>query len=86
MSPTSPSITARKLLGAPLTRNEDPVLLRGAAQFVDDVELPDALHATFLRSPYAHAKLGPIDVSAALERPGVIAVYTAADLGPVCRP
>jgi len=86
MNPIKPAAGARKLLGKPLTRNEDPVLLRGRAQFVDDVALPGALHAAFLRSPYAHAKLGRIDTSAARACPGVVAVYTAADLGTVCRP
>lgn len=86
MSVTEQMTGAAGGLGKPMTRNEDPVLLRGKAQFVDDVALPGALHATFLRSPYAHAKLGRIDATAALERPGVIAVYTAEDLGEVCRP
>lgn len=86
MNPSNSSDGARRLLGKPLTRNEDSVLLRGRAQFVDDVDLPGALHATFLRSPYSHAKLGAIDASAALQRPGIIAVYTAADLGTVCQP
>ena len=86
MNPVDTSDGPDRLLGRPLIRNEDPVLLRGQAQFVDDVELPGALHATFLRSPYAHATLGRIDTSAARLHPGVIAVYTAADLGSVCRP
>ena len=62
-----------KLIGKPITRNEDPRLLTGQALFVDDVELPGMLHAAFLRSEYAHAKLKGIDLSAALERPGVVA-------------
>ncbi|MGD8633237.1 MAG: molybdopterin-dependent oxidoreductase, partial [Anaerolineales bacterium] len=70
-----------KLIGKPLKRNEDPRLLTGQALFVDDVELPGMLHAAFLRSDYAHARLKSIDVSAALEREGVIAVYTAQDMG-----
>ncbi|MCC7359669.1 MAG: xanthine dehydrogenase family protein molybdopterin-binding subunit [Anaerolineales bacterium] len=73
-------------LGAPVTRNEDPRLLTGQALFTDDVELPGMLHAAFVRSPYAHARLGPIDVSAARARPGVVAVYTAADLGDYWKP
>lgn len=70
-----------KLIGKPLKRNEDPRLLTGQALFVDDVELPGMLHAAFLRSDYAHARLNSIDVSAALEREGVVAVYTAEDMG-----
>jgi aerobic carbon-monoxide dehydrogenase large subunit len=67
--------------GAPITRNEDARLLSGQALFVDDVELPGMLHAAFLRSNVAHARIRSIDVAAARARPGVVAVYTAADLG-----
>jgi aerobic carbon-monoxide dehydrogenase large subunit len=67
--------------GAPITRNEDARLLSGQALFVDDVELPGMLHAAFLRSNVAHARIRSIDVAAARVRPGVVAVYTAADLG-----
>jgi carbon-monoxide dehydrogenase large subunit len=71
----------KKYLGKPITRNEDPQLLTGQALFVDDVDLPDMLHAAFLRSDYAHAHLKSIDISAALEKPGVVAVYTADSMG-----
>ncbi len=70
-----------KLIGKPITRNEDPRLLTGQALFVDDVELPGMLHAAFLRSEYAHATLKGVDLSAALERPGVVAAFTAEDMG-----
>ena len=73
-------MTARNF-GAPITRNEDARLLSGQALFVDDVELPGMLHAAFLRSNVAHARIRSIDVAAARMRPGVVAVYTAADLG-----
>jgi aerobic carbon-monoxide dehydrogenase large subunit len=62
-------------------RNEDARLLSGQALFVDDVELPGMVHAAFLRSNVAHARIRSIDVSAARARDGVVAVYTAADLG-----
>ncbi len=75
-----------RYVGASVTRNEDPRLLRGQALFVDDVELPGLLHAAFLRSPYAHARLKRIDVGAAQARPGVVAVITAADLGSYWKP
>jgi carbon-monoxide dehydrogenase large subunit len=75
-----------RTLGAPITRNEDKRLLTGQALFVDDVELPDMLHAAFLRSQVAHARIVRVDVSAALQRPGVVAVYTARDLGDYWRP
>ncbi|MBV8923284.1 xanthine dehydrogenase family protein molybdopterin-binding subunit, partial [Bradyrhizobium sp.] len=70
-----------RYFGAPVRRNEDNRLLTGQALFIDDVELPDMLHAAFLRSQVAHARIGRIDVSRAQQRPGVIAVYTSADLG-----
>jgi carbon-monoxide dehydrogenase large subunit len=73
-------VTTRNF-GAPIRRNEDARLLRGQALFVDDVELPGMLHAAFLRSNLAHATIRSIDVSAARAREGVVAVYTAEDLG-----
>jgi carbon-monoxide dehydrogenase large subunit len=76
----------KKYIGQRLTRTEDPKLLTGQALFVDDVQIPGMLHAAFLRSDYAHARLISIDVSAARSRPGVVAVYTAEDMGEACRP
>jgi carbon-monoxide dehydrogenase large subunit len=67
--------------GQRIKRNEDPRLLTGQALFVDDVNLPGMLHIAFVRSPYAHARITNIDASAAREHPGVVAVYTAEDLG-----
>ena len=75
-----------RFFGAPIKRNEDKRLLTGQALFIDDVELPGMLHASFLRSQVAHAKVKRIDVSQALKRPGVIAVYTADDYGAFCQP
>jgi carbon-monoxide dehydrogenase large subunit len=72
---------ATNYVGKRMTRTEDPRLLTGQALFVDDVQLPGMVYAAFLRSDYAHARLRSIDVSAARERPGVLAVYTAEDLG-----
>jgi aerobic carbon-monoxide dehydrogenase large subunit len=72
---------ATRNFGAAIRRNEDARLLRGQALFVDDVELPGMLHAAFLRSNLAHATIRSIDVSAARAREGVVAVYTAEDLG-----
>jgi carbon-monoxide dehydrogenase large subunit len=75
-----------RYFGAPIERNEDARLLTGQGLFVDDLELPEMLHAAMLRSPLAHARIVNIDVSEALKRPGVAAVYTAADLGDFNRP
>ena len=66
---------------AAVRRREDPRLITGAGAFVDDLRVPDCLHAAFLRSPHAHARVRAIDVSAARKAPGVRAVVTAADLG-----
>ena len=66
--------------GARVARLEDPALLTGAGRFVDDVKLPGALHACFVRSPHAHARIRSIDATAALAMPGVHAVLTADDL------
>jgi carbon-monoxide dehydrogenase large subunit len=66
--------------GAKITRFEDPALLSGKGRFIDDVRAPGALHATFLRSPYGHARIRGIDVSRALALPGVHSVLTANDL------
>ena len=77
---------SKKLVGQRITRTEDPQLLTGQALFVDDVQIPGMLHAAFLRSDYAHARLLGIDVSAIRDKPGVVAVYTAEDMGDDWRP
>ncbi|MDB5519791.1 MAG: putative carbon monoxide dehydrogenase large chain, partial [Tardiphaga sp.] len=75
-----------RTFGQPVKRNEDRRLLTGQALFIDDVELPGMLHVAFLRSQVAHAKILKVDVSRALQRPGVVAAYTAGDLGDYWRP
>jgi carbon-monoxide dehydrogenase large subunit len=75
-----------RYIGAPIKRNEDARLLTGAALFIDDIELPHLLHAAFLRSPHAHARIHGIDVAAARQREGIVAIYTAADLGDYWKP
>jgi carbon-monoxide dehydrogenase large subunit len=75
-----------RYFGQRIKRNEDPRLLTGQGLYVDDVDLPGMAHAAFVRSPYAHARILDIDVSQALERPGVVAVYTAEDLGDYWQP
>jgi carbon-monoxide dehydrogenase large subunit len=69
-----------KHFGARVPRLEDPALLAGRGRFVDDLKLPGLLHACFVRSPHAHAKLHAIDIAAAMAVPGVHAVITADDL------
>jgi carbon-monoxide dehydrogenase large subunit len=69
-----------QMFGAPITRLEDRRFLTGKGTFVDDIDLPDMLHAAILRSPYAHARINSIDVSQAVELEGVAAVLTHKDL------
>jgi carbon-monoxide dehydrogenase large subunit len=61
-------------------RHEDKRLVTGAGKFSADWNLPGQLHACMVRSPYAHAKVLSVDTSAALEKDGVVAVFTAADV------
>jgi aerobic carbon-monoxide dehydrogenase large subunit len=67
-------------IGKSLQRREDVRFLTGAGQYTDDVLLPGQTHGVFLRSPYAHARIKSIDVKAAKTAPGVIAIFTGADL------
>ena len=75
-----------RYLGAHVKRLEDPRLLTGGGRFLDDLTLPGLLHAAFLRSPFAHAKITSIDVSAARATPGVVAVFTGDDMRRLCNP
>jgi aerobic carbon-monoxide dehydrogenase large subunit len=70
-------------VGQPVKRIEDPKLITGRGSFVDDIKLPDMLHAAVLRSPYAHAHIKSIDVSAARDLPGVMAILTGGDIAGV---
>jgi carbon-monoxide dehydrogenase large subunit len=72
--------TTAGVLGQRLLRREDPALLTGEAKYTSDMHVPGALHLAVLRSPYAHARITSIDVSAAAAMEGVVAVYTGADL------
>jgi aerobic carbon-monoxide dehydrogenase large subunit len=67
-------------IGRAEPRREDARLLTGRGRYIDDIVVPGALHACFVRSPHAHARIGSIDVSAALEMPGVVAVFTGHDI------
>ncbi len=68
------------VIGRSVLRKEDARFLTGTGQYTDDVTLPRQTHAIFVRSPHAHAKIRGIDSTAAKASPGVIAVYTSADL------
>ena len=67
-------------IGQPVARFEDPRLLRGQGRFINDVNIPGQAHCAMLRSPHAHARIASVDTSAALAAPGVLAVFTEADL------
>jgi carbon-monoxide dehydrogenase large subunit len=75
-------VNAARYVGARVKRVEDRRLLTGHGTYVDDIVLPEMLHARFIRSPYARAAIREIDASAALATPGVRFVLTAADLNP----
>lgn len=74
------SAGATRFAGARIARVEDLRLLTGRGTYVGDVVRPGTLHAAFVRSPFARARINGIDTSAALALPGVHAVFTAADL------
>jgi carbon-monoxide dehydrogenase large subunit len=77
---------AQRFVGESIKRSEDPRILTGAGNYVDDVKLPGMLHAAFLRSPYAHARITGIDTSAARDLPGVVAVYTGQEVQDLLAP
>ena len=68
------------MFGQKITRVEDPALLRGKGRYLDDIHLPGMLHAAFVRSQYAHARITGIDASSALDMDGTVAVYALDDL------
>ncbi len=77
---------AGRLVGTRVRRVEDPRLLTGTGRYVDDVTVPGMLHATFVRSPTAHALIRGVDVEAARRHPGVVGVYTGADMQALTHP
>ena len=77
----APATARENVVGTPLLRKEDARLLTGRTSWTDNVTVPGTLHMAILRSPMAHARLTRVDVSAALERPGVVAAFSANELG-----
>ncbi len=67
-------------IGASVVRREDLRLITGTGCYADDVQIDGALHAAFVRSTHAHARIGSIDVAAAKSLPGVVAVFTGSEL------
>ncbi|MDP6649999.1 MAG: xanthine dehydrogenase family protein molybdopterin-binding subunit [Acidimicrobiales bacterium] len=81
-----PGVTSTSILGNPVLRREDDALVRGQGRYVANVPLEAALHAHFVRSTVAHGTIESIEVDDARAMPGVVAVYTVADLGLDDRP
>jgi len=67
-------------IGQGIKRVEDVRLLRGRGRYLDDVNIPGQAHAVIVRSVHAHARIRGIDSTAALRAPGVLAVFTGADV------
>src|SRR5881396_2692776 len=82
-SPRRPDTDPQRYVGQPLKRLEDPKLITGAGQYVEDLKLPGLTYLAFLRSPHAHARVTAIRIEAAQNAPGVVRVVTAKDLGPL---
>ncbi|HEV8296687.1 MAG TPA: xanthine dehydrogenase family protein molybdopterin-binding subunit, partial [Acidimicrobiales bacterium] len=68
------------LIGTPVLRVEDRALLTVGGSYIGDLELPGAVHVTFVRATQAHAELLAVDVTRARAAPGVVAVFTGTDL------
>jgi carbon-monoxide dehydrogenase large subunit len=72
--------TTQRAFGSPVRRLEDPRLITGKGRFTDNISRPGMAHLVVVRSPYAHARITRIDTAAAAGMPGVVGVYTGADL------
>src|SRR5271169_249918 len=75
--------TSTKWIGQSVLRLEDPPLVRGAGRFAGDISFPHQLHMRVVRSNHAHGNIASIDTTAARAVPGVVAVWTAADIADV---
>ena len=75
-------MAAKRYFGTSVPRVEDERLISGRGRYVDDLVLPGMVHAAFVRSPHAHARVKSIATDEARAVPGVVAVYTLHDLGP----
>jgi carbon-monoxide dehydrogenase large subunit len=73
-------------IGQSLKRVEDLPLITGRGQYVSDLEAPGMVHMAVVRSPHAHARVIAIDTARAAGMPGVVGVFTAAELGPIMKP
>ena len=71
---------ASRIFGSKIRRIEDPRLITGLAKYTDDFVLPRMAHMAVVRSPHAHAKIGRIDSSKAASMPGVLGIFTGAQM------
>ncbi len=71
---------SNKYIGQSVKRVEDKRFITGKGRYTDDIKLLGMTHASFVRSPYAHAKVVSIDISAAKDMPGVVAIFTGDDI------
>ncbi|MBI2206286.1 MAG: molybdopterin-dependent oxidoreductase [Candidatus Rokubacteria bacterium] len=74
------TVQSDRLFGKSIKRREDPRFVTGRGTYVDDVKLPGTTYAAFVRSPHAHARIRTIDTAEAKRHPGVVAVFTGADM------
>ncbi|HMQ30933.1 MAG TPA: molybdopterin-dependent oxidoreductase [Chloroflexaceae bacterium] len=72
--------TKERIVGRAIKRREDPKLITGHGQYLDDIKLPGMLHVVLVRSPHAHANIKSISAEAARVHPGVVAVFTGDDM------
>ena len=78
--------TARPWVGRPLTRKEEPRLVRGQGKFIDDFKLPGMVYMKLVRSPYGHARVAKVNVDAAEAHPGVLCTLTGAEVAKLVQP
>jgi len=77
---TPTQIQLGQIVGTPVDRKEDMALLTGQAKYVDDMSVPGMVWMSVVRSPYAHARIGGVDVSGALAHSGAIAAFSGEKL------
>jgi carbon-monoxide dehydrogenase large subunit len=75
--------TTNGLIGKSVKRVEDKRFITGHGKYVDDIVLPKQTYAAYVRSPYAHAKILSVDITDAAAMPGVVKIYTGADVAGV---
>lgn len=80
----STPVVAARAVGSRVLRSEDPRLLSGRGRFIADIDIPGQLHVAFVRSPFAHARITHMDLTAARDAAGVHLVWSGQDVAPIC--